>query len=213
MSGCLEVAPEAFLRKRFSLIHRVLEAVGAATIICTLPLPRYVKRPCCNDEVHMTNWAKADFTDILKNGSETCSSVIRVEGERLGLTIAAFNPLSCFGQADELAVIKSSAGLPIWREGDLVHLTAAYGDISVVISSQAETTSSQPTAGLARRCLASEVPAPTAAQPAIREPDWISGQLRPARKGQCASQRGSYRGGQWRGWGSGAWRGPRNYPY
>ena len=55
MSGCLEVAPEAFLRKRFSLIHRVLEAVGAATIICTLPLPRYVKRPCCNDEVHMTN--------------------------------------------------------------------------------------------------------------------------------------------------------------
>ena len=26
MSGCLEVAPEAFLRKRFSLIHRVLEA-------------------------------------------------------------------------------------------------------------------------------------------------------------------------------------------
>ena len=127
----------------------------------------------------MTNWAKADFTDILKNGSETCSNVIRVEEERLGLTIAAFNPLSCFGQADELADIKSSAGLPIWREDDPVHLTAAaYGNISAVISNQAETTSSQPTAGLARMRLASVVPAPTGAQPAIREPDWISGQLR-----------------------------------
>ena len=148
MSGCLEVAPEAFLRKRFSLIHRVLDAAGAAIIICALPLPRYVKRPCCNDEDHMTNWAEADFPDILKSGSDACSSVIRVEGERLGLTIAVFNLLSCFGQAEELSGIKSSAGLTIWREDDPVHLTAAaYGDISAVISNQAETTSRQPTAG------------------------------------------------------------------
>ena len=148
MSGCLEVAPEAFLCKRFSLIHRVLEAAGSAIIICALPIPRYVTRPCCNDEGHMTNWAEADFPDILKSGSDACSSVIRVEGERLGLTIAVFNLLSCFGQAEELSGIKSSAGLTIWREDDPVHLTAAaYGDISAVISNQAETTSRQPTAG------------------------------------------------------------------
>ena len=45
MTGCLEVAPEAFLRKRFSLVCRVLEEAGTATIICALALPRYVKRP------------------------------------------------------------------------------------------------------------------------------------------------------------------------
>ena len=61
MSGCLEVAPEAFLHKRFSMVHRVLEGTGAATIICTLVLPRYVKRPYCNDEVHMRNWPEADL--------------------------------------------------------------------------------------------------------------------------------------------------------
>ena len=66
-----------------------------------------------------------------------------------------------------------------------------------------------PIQGLVRRRLASEVPSPTAAPQAMREPDWISGQLRTARGGQ----RGGYRGGQWRGRGSGAWRGPRNYPY
>ena len=202
MSGCLEVAPEAFLRKQFSLIHGVLEAGGAAIIICALLLLQY--------KAHMTNWAEADFTDINKHDSDACSSIIRVEGERLGLTIAVFNPLSCFGQAEELAEIKSSAGLSIWREDDPVHLTAAaYGDISAVISNQAETTSRQPTTGLARRLQASVVPAPTAAPHAFREPDWISGQLRTARGGQ----RGGYRGGQWRGWGSGAWRGPHNYPY
>ena len=77
MSGCLEVAPEAFLRKRFSLIHGVLEAAGSAIIICALPIPRYVTRPCCNDEGHMTNWAEADFPDILKSSSDACSSIIR----------------------------------------------------------------------------------------------------------------------------------------
>ena len=43
MSGCLEVAPEAFLRKHFSLVRRVLEAADTATIICALALPRYVE--------------------------------------------------------------------------------------------------------------------------------------------------------------------------
>ena len=96
MTGCLEVAPEAFLRKRFSLVCRVLEEAGTATIICALALPRYVKRPCCNDENHMVNWAEADFNNILKGSSEACSNVIKSEGEKHGLTIAAFNSLSCF---------------------------------------------------------------------------------------------------------------------
>ena len=84
MSGCLEVAPEAFLRKRFSLVRHMLEAAGEATIICALALPHYVKRPCCNDDVHMVNWAKADFNDILRSGSEACSNVIKTKGEKLG---------------------------------------------------------------------------------------------------------------------------------
>ena len=43
MTGCLEVTPEAVLRKRFSLVRWVLDAAGSATIICALALPRYVK--------------------------------------------------------------------------------------------------------------------------------------------------------------------------
>ena len=80
MTGCLEVTPEAVLRKRFSLVRRVLDAAGSATIICALALSRYVKRPCCNDEDHMVNWAEADFTSILKSGSEPVSTSLRQRG-------------------------------------------------------------------------------------------------------------------------------------
>ena len=209
MSGCLEVAPEAFLRKHFSLVRRVLEVAGSATIICALALPRYVKRPCCNDENHMVNWAEADFNNILRGGSEACSPVIQSEGEKHSLTIAAFNPLSCFGQAEDLADLQSSTGLPIWREDDPVHLTvAAYRDIAAIISSQAETTCRQLQAGLARKRLASVVPAPVVTRQAVREPEWISGQLRSARGSQRGGNRAGFGGGQWRGRGSG----PVNLP-
>ena len=59
LSGCLETAPEAFLRKRFSLLRNMLRKGGSATIICVLPLP------CCRDESHMVNWAEANFNNIL----------------------------------------------------------------------------------------------------------------------------------------------------
>ena len=154
-----------------------------------------MKRPCCNDENHMVNWAEADFNNILKGSSEACFNVIKSEGVKHSLTIATFNPLSCFGKVDDLADLQSSAGLSIWREDDPVHLTAAaYGDIAAVISAQAETTSRQPQAGPARRRLASVVPTPAATRQAVREPYWISGQLRTARGSQRGGQRAGYSG-------------------
>ena len=78
--------------------------------------------------------------------STTSSKVLRVEGEKAGLTIAAFNLLSCFGPTDNLADTKSSAGMPIWREDDAVHLTvAAYGDVAAILSSHAEANGKIPT--------------------------------------------------------------------
>ena len=116
MSGCLETASEAFLRKGFSLIRNLLQMAGSATIICVLPLSRYVRDPWCNDELHMVNWAESDLNNILVSGSTACFNVLNAEGEKHGPTIATFNLLSCFNNAEELADIRSSPGLPIWRE-------------------------------------------------------------------------------------------------
>ena len=72
MSGCLETATEAFLRKRFGLVRNLLQQVGNTTIICDLPLPCYVKHLWCNDKNHMVNWAEADFNEVLLSGSSSC---------------------------------------------------------------------------------------------------------------------------------------------
>ena len=80
-----------------------------------------------------------------------------------------------------------------------------YGDVAAIISNQAETNGRQPLAGMARRRLASLVPALEAARPPVREPEWISSQLQSARGGQTGSQLAGFGGGQWRGRGNGAW--------
>ena len=120
----------------------------------------------------MINWAEADFNEVLLSGSTSCFSVLKAEGEKHGLNIATFNPLSCFNDADNFAEVKSSAGLPIWSEDDPKHLmAAAYKDIAAVLSSQAENNGKQPAAGQLRRILTSVIPTPTSAVPAVRELD------------------------------------------
>ena len=139
---------------------------------------------------------------------------MKAEGEKHGLSIATFNPLSCFSDTDELAEVKSSAGLAIWREDDPVHLTAAaYNDITAVLSNQVENSGNRPSGDQLRRRLVSVIPAPSTSVSAVREPEWISGEIRSARGGHHGGQRGCFRGGQWGGRGRSPWRGPRIYPY
>ena len=73
----------------------------------------------------MPNRTEADCMDILRNGSETCMNILKVQGEKDGLTIAAFDQLSCFPLVENLNNITSSSGVSVWREDNPVHLTAA----------------------------------------------------------------------------------------
>ena len=68
--------------------------------------------------------------------------------------------------------------------GNAVHLTAAaYNDIAVVLANQAENHGKQPLTGQVRWRLASVIPTATTATPPVREPAWISRELRSARGG------------------------------
>ena len=146
----VEVTPEAVLRRRVLSLKPDLEAAGPATIICGLPLPRYVRDPCCTDTTHMTNRKEGDYEDILRTSSNTCMTILKAEGEKAGMTIAAFDILSSFNSADSLIQILSSAGVSVWRDDHPVHLTAAaYSDIAAVIANQAVSTSGQPRQGTA----------------------------------------------------------------
>ena len=72
-------------------------------------------------------------------------------------------------------------------------------NIVAVLSNHAENHGKQHVTGHVRRRLASVIPAATVATPPVREPAWISGELRSARGGMRGGQRGGFRGGQWGG--------------
>ena len=89
----MEIAPEGVLKKRFGAVRPVLEAAGEAVKVCLLPIPRYVKRPCCKDDGHITNFMEADFEDILISASTTCRNIVSSERKKLGFPCS---PLTLF---------------------------------------------------------------------------------------------------------------------
>ena len=100
LTGCVEVAHEAVLRKRFELMQPVLEAVGNATIKCRLPLPRYmyVTRTCCKGKLHTGRTGQKQSCRLPGDSPQwqhcAGNKVLRTEGEKYGLTIATFNLLN-----------------------------------------------------------------------------------------------------------------------
>ena len=138
ISGCLKIANEGVLKKRFGAVRPILEAAGEAVKVCLLPIPRFVKRPCCKDDGHITNFMEDNFKDILTGVAAACRSIVSSEGEKAGLSLFTFNPVAAFGGGTGLTAKTSSAGLSVWLEDNPVHLTAsAYKDIASLVHNQA----------------------------------------------------------------------------
>ena len=218
ISGCLEIAPEGVLKKRFSAVRPILEAAGDAVRVCLLPLPRYVREPCCKVEGHLTNFLEDDFEDILIGAASTARNIVVTEGEKAGLSLYTFDPVAAMSGGDKLSAKTSSAGLSVWLENDPVHLTgAAYRDIGSLVLNQATLAVQGKEATSNRRRLNSIVPVVQQAtrQPTVaREPGWISGTENPSNSNNSG---GFGRGGRGRGrgqrWNSGRGRGNRSFPY
>ena len=212
ITGCLEIAPEGVLKKRFGAVRPILEVAGEAVKVCLLPIPRYVKRPCCKEDGHITNFMEADFEDILVSTASTCRNIVSGEGEKARLSLFTFDPVSAFGGGPRLISKTSTAGLSVWQEEDPVHLTSsAYKDIASLVQNQAElAVQGKPAAG--RRRIDSIVTSQlSATTPNIQEPGLISG---------TENERGGFGrgGGGSCGFGRGQWnrgrgRGNRNFPY
>ena len=70
--------------------------------MCLLPIPRFVKRPCCKDDGHITNFLEEDFEDILIGTAATCRNIVSSEGEKAGLSLFTFDPVAAFGGGTRL---------------------------------------------------------------------------------------------------------------
>ena len=140
ISGCLEIAPEGVLKKCFSAVRPILEAAGEAVKVCLLPIPRFVKRPCCKDGGHIINFMEDNVEDIIIGAAASCISIVSSEGEKAGLSLLfTFNPVAAFGSGPRLTAKTSSAFMSVWLEDDPVHMTAsAYKDIASPVHNLAE---------------------------------------------------------------------------
>ena len=127
ISGSLVAAPKPRLKKLLHQLTPLQDAFGQATLVCGLPLSRYIGK-CCRDETLLENRGDEDFGQILVSAIASCRGCL--EAAFPGCVV--FNPTDSFADADgDMASLISSAGMSIWRENDPVHLTnAAYGDIA-----------------------------------------------------------------------------------
>ena len=209
-SGCLEIAPEGVLKKCFGAVRPILEAAGEAVKVCLLPIPRFVKRPCCKDGGHIINFMEDDFEDILIGAAASCRSIVSSKGEKAGMSLFTFDPVAAFGGGPRLKAKTSLAGMSVWLEDDPVHLTAsAFKDIASLVQNQAEL-AVQGRPVQSRRRIDSIVtgqqlvPAPAL----LQVPGWISGTESHKKSGGFGQ---GFRRGQ--RWNRGRGRGNRTYPY
>ena len=62
VTGSLVACPKPRMKKVLSQFETVRELVGDATLVCGLPLPRYVEEKCCQRDAHIENFGDEDYT-------------------------------------------------------------------------------------------------------------------------------------------------------
>ena len=189
ISGSLVVAPKPRLKKLLQQLTPLREASREATLVCGLPLGRYIASKCCRDTFHLDNMTDVDYGQIFVSATAVRKGCL--EAAFPGCII--FNPTKSFSDADsDLASLHSSAGIAIWQEKDPVHLTnSAYGDIVASLVRVVTTTASEATADQqCRPRLESVVMRPREATAANTTPGWIVGESQVNGRGRGAFAHG-----------------------
>ena len=82
-----------------SQFETVRELMGEATLVCGLPLPRYVEEKCCQGEGHLENFGDEDYTEVYVQVRETARSSL--EAAFPGVII--YDPVAAFSGSRDTA--------------------------------------------------------------------------------------------------------------
>jgi hypothetical protein len=133
VSGYMDVAPTAALRRLAGMGKRLAEAAGNAATIFMLPLPRYVAAPCCEDDSHIENFVADDYEDMLRSGPEEVAAAVEREMTGSNKSYTVLDPVASF-KGESLKALTTTNGASIWLQDDPVHLTpAAYAELTAAI--------------------------------------------------------------------------------
>ena len=103
------------MSKALSQFETVRELMGDATLVCRLPLIRYVEEKCCQGDGHIENFGDEDYTEVYAQVRETARSSL--ETAFPGAII--FDPVATFCGSSDTAdpnQLLSSSGLSIWAK-------------------------------------------------------------------------------------------------
>ena len=64
MTCSLVACPKPRIKKILSLFDSLRKIAGDATMVCGLPLPRYVNEKCCLDKDHIENFIDNDYGEV-----------------------------------------------------------------------------------------------------------------------------------------------------
>ena len=195
VTGRLTACPTPRIKKILSMLDSLRELVGEATLICGLPLPRYVKEKCCIDSIHIENFSDNDYAEVFVQASKDTWTCLEAA---FPLAII-FDQLLAFSGGDEdvaLGNLISSAGMAIWSSGDPVHLTnTAYGDVAAALVAKLNNAGGDKAVSTTRKRIESVVTRVQTPIKSVPTPGWI--------QGDCTGPQRS-RGGPGRGFGFGS---------
>jgi hypothetical protein len=172
-----------------------------------MPLPRYVKRNCCDDTEHITNRSEPDFEQELNNDLEMVEDLLIgwAQSHQAGQTLIHFRAL-----ADEPAANISKLSIKgdsYWCEADPVHcVSAVYAALArAVVSAHDELSDIESVEPVKKRprlesvVVVREPGANVTAAPAPKLQGWSSGLL-PSRPSHGGGLSGSNSRGGKDGW-------------
>jgi hypothetical protein len=190
MSGDLQLAPTSVFRTNFKQIEILLEHGGGAKVVILVPMPRYVRSPCCGDDGHVTNQGEKDFYEEFL-GAEKRLLDAAAAGDRTR-EAKVIDLCKLFGSAETpLQELTTADGTSVWA-GDGVHLTSpAYRVAARLLAAELERSglgeAGEPATKRPRLESVVPTPAPAPAKPAFKAPPpmpkpvapplWLSGQL------------------------------------
>ncbi len=190
MVGDLQLAPTAVFRTNFKQIESLLERGRGAKLVILVPMPRYVRNPCCGDSGHVTNQGEKDFYEEFL-GAEKRLLDATVAGDRTK-EAKVIDLCKLFGSAEiPLQELTTPDGTSVWA-GDRVHLTSpAYRVAARLLAAELERSvlgeTGEPATKRPRLESVVPAPAPPPAKPAFKAPPpmpkpvappvWLSGQL------------------------------------
>jgi len=210
----------AVFKANFKQIETLLEHGGGARLVILVPMPRYVRNPCCDDGGHVTNQGEKEFYEELLSAEKRLLDAAAA-GDRTR-EAKVIDLCKLFGSAETpLQELTTPDGTSVWA-GDGVHLTSpAYRVAARLLAAELERAAmgeaGEPASKRQRLESVVPAPAPPPVRPAAKAPPpkpkpvapplWLSGQLPSAQKFSNNRDSGYGYGGSRGGGGRGRGRG------